>query len=185
VTLRGILVATLTAWVAASATASAGTTNGARHPRRVSAITVAPHGHGSVIRIVYAGGVRPMVRIIESRDPIEALAVADVDNDGDLDILASAHDGALVMWRNAGHGRFRLATAPERRIVKTADAVIGRCHHVDAPIQAGDDRYDAALPRAPAVAADAPVLAHFLARFISVVVPIHQRPSGRAPPTHT
>jgi hypothetical protein len=36
--------------------------------------------------------------------PIDALAVADVDNDGDLDILASVRNGQLVMWRDAGNG---------------------------------------------------------------------------------
>ena len=125
-----------------------------------------------------------MVRVIESIDPIDALAVADVDNDGDLDILASARDGQLVMWRDAGNGQFRLATAPPHRIVSRPVARIGRCHHAGAPIQAGDDRYDAALPRAPAVAADGPSAARFAVRFVSVSVPVRQRPSGRAPPAH-
>jgi hypothetical protein len=57
--------------------------------------------------------VRPLVRVHRvGPHPIDALTVADVDNDGDLDIHASARDGQLVLWRNAGNGQFRLATAP-------------------------------------------------------------------------
>ena len=122
------------------------------------------------------------MRVIESIDPIDALAVANIDNDGDLDILASARNGELVMWRNAGNGQFRLATAPLHHIVTNAVSRIGRCHHVDAPIQAGDDRYDAAMPRAPAAAAGGPAPARFAVRFVSIPVPVRQRPSGRAPP---
>jgi hypothetical protein len=139
------------------------------------------------VRVASAGAPDPvpqMVRAIESIDPIDALAVADVDNDGDLDILASVHDGQLLMWRNAGNGQFRLATAPSRRFVSVPAAHIGRCHHVEAPIQAGDDRYDAAMPRAPTVAAAEPVPARFAVHFVCVPVPVRQRPSGRAPPAH-
>jgi hypothetical protein len=181
--MRRLLLVGLTAWMVGASAASAATIDRSRHQRRVSAITVTPHGQGTIIRITYAGRWRPVVRVIESPDPIDALAIADVDNDGDLDILASARGGRLVMWRNAGNGHFRLATAPERRIVSAADGRIGRCHHADAPVQAGDDRYDAAMPRAPAVAADAPVPAHFAIRFVWAPAPIRQRPSGRAPPT--
>ena len=153
-----------------------------QHQRRVSAITFTPHGDGTVIRITYAGRARSVVRVIESIDAIDALAVADVDNDGDLDILASVRNGQLVMWRDAGNGQFRLATAPQHRIVSSPVSRIGRCHHVDAPIQAGDDRYDAAMPRAPAAAVDGPAAARFTVRFVSIPVPVRQRPSGRAPP---
>jgi hypothetical protein len=139
------------------------------------------------VRIASAGAPDPvpqMVRAIESIDPIDALAVEDVDNDGDLDIIASVHGGELLMWRNAGDGQFRLATTPTSRIVSAPAAHIGRCHHVEAPIQAGDDRYDAAMPRAPTVAAAGPVPARFAVRFVCVPIPVRQRPSGRAPPVN-
>jgi hypothetical protein len=179
-----LLFVALTVWVIGATAASAGTLDAARHHRRVSAITFTSSAHGTLIRITYVGRTRPFVRIIESRDAIDALAVTDVDNDGDLDIVASARDAGLVMWRNGGKGHFRLATVPQRRIVNRPGAKLGRCLHADAPIQAGDDRYDAAMPRAPTAAADDPVLAQFAARFISIPVPVRQRPSGRAPPTH-
>src|SRR4029079_12303463 len=128
--------------------------------------------------------VRPVVPVLASVDPIDALTVADVDNDGDLDILASARDGQLVLWRHAATGQFRLAPATLQRLVSAPDARIGRCHHGDAPIQAGDDRYDAAMPRAPAVTAADPGSAPFPVNFVCVPVPARQRPSGRAPPLH-
>jgi len=181
--MRRLLLVALAAWVVGGTAASAATPDRPRHQRRVSAITFAPYGQGTVIRITYAGRLRPVVRVIESRDPIDALAVTDIDNDGDLDILASARGGTLVMWRNAGHGHFLLATAPDRRIVNAPSERIGRCHHADAPIQAGDDRYDAAMPRAPAAAGSDPVAAQFAVRFVWAPVPFRQRPSGRAPPT--
>jgi len=183
VSLRRALLLALTAWVAGVTAASAAPLGFHAHQTRLSAITFSPLGSGSAIRITYAGRMRPLVRVIESADPIDALMVADVDNDGDLDILASARDG-LVLWRNAGNGQFRLATAPLHRLVSAPDARIGRCHHGDAPIQAGDDRYDAAMPRAPAVTAVDPVPARFVVNFVCVPVPARQRPSGRAPPLH-
>ena len=183
--LRRALLVALTAWVAGVTAASAAPCGFHAHQsRRLSTITFSPFGSGTAIRITYAGRVRPLVRVIESADPIDALMVADVDNDGDLDILASARDGQLMLWRNAGNGQFRLATAPLHRLVSAPDARIGRCHHGDAPIQAGDDRYDAAMPRAPAVTAADPVPAPFAVNFVCVPVPARQRPSGRAPPLH-
>jgi VCBS repeat protein len=186
VSLRRALLVALTAWVAGVTAASAAPHefHARQSPRRLSAITFSPLGSGTAIRLTYAGRARPLVRVIESVDPIDALTMADVDNDGDLDILASARDGQLMLWRNAGNGQFRLAAAPPHRIVTARAAHIGRCHHVDAPIQAGDDRYDAAMPRAPAVTAADPVPARFAVNFVCVPVPARQRPSGRAPPLH-
>jgi hypothetical protein len=180
--MRRLLLVVLAALVVAATPASA-EPGRARAHRRVTTITLTPNGHGTLIRITYAGRI-PLVRVIESGDPIDALAVTDIDNDGDLDILASAHGGALVMWRNAGHGQFRLASAPDRRLLTTPGAHVGRCHHADAPIQAGDDRYDAAMPRAPAAAAADPILLQFAVHFIQVRLADRQRPSGRAPPIH-
>jgi hypothetical protein len=181
--MRRLLLFALTTWVAGATVVSAAAPAELRHQRHVSSITLTPHGDGTVIRITYAGRLRRVVRVIESRDSIDALALTDIDNDGDLDILASARGGTLVMWRNAGHGRFRLATVPPRRAASTSVSRVGRCHHADAPIQAGDDRYGAAMPRAPVSAAADPTLAQFLVRFLWAPVPARQRPSGRAPPT--
>ena len=92
--LRRALLVALTAWVAGVTAASAAPRGFHAHQsRRLSTITFSPFGSGTAIRITYAGRVRPLVRVIESADPIDALMVADVDNDGDLDILASARDG--------------------------------------------------------------------------------------------
>lgn len=167
--------------VGMSAPASAADTTHAS--RRVKSITLSPDGPGTLILITYVGRTQPHLRIIRSREAIDALAISDIDDDGDPDILALARAGHLVMWRNAGHGDYRLATPPVRRMLSATGATVGRCHHVQAPIQAGDDRYDAAMPRAPTLGLSSPVFAFFPSGSPSVLVSVRQRPSGRAPPT--
>jgi len=180
-----LLLLVFTAGLVVGISAPASAADSARALRRVRSITLNPDGPGTLIRITYIGRVQPHVRVIRSREAIDALAIADIDDDGNPDILASARAGGLVMWRNAGHGDFRLATPPVRRMLSATGATIGRCHHVQAPIQAGDDRYDAAMPRAPTLALESPVLAYFPSGSPSVLVSLRQRPSGRAPPTRS
>jgi len=183
VNLQRLLLLVFTAGLAVGMSAPASAAETARVTHRVRSITLSPDGPGTLIRIIYIGRVQPHVRVIHSRESIDALAVADIDDDGNPDILASARGGGLVVWRNAGHGNFQLATPPVRRFVSATGATIGRCHHIEAPIQAGDDRYDAAMPRAPTLVFDSPVVAYFPSSAPSVLVPVRQRPSGRAPPT--
>ena len=60
---------------------------------------------GRVKLYIHIPGV--LDRIVWSRDPIEATALADVDNDGDLDLLASSPRHALIVWRNTTDGFVR------------------------------------------------------------------------------
>lgn len=181
--LQRLLLVVFTAGLVVGISAPASAADTSRATRHVRSITLSPDGSGTLIRITYIGRVQPHVRVIRSREAIDALAITDIDDDGNPDILASARAGGLVMWRNAGHGNFQLATPPARRLLSATGATIGRCHHIEAPIQAGDDRYDAAMPRAPTLALESPVVAYFPSAAPSVPVPVRQRPSGRAPPT--
>src|SRR5262249_62396616 len=82
-------------------------------PRRIDRVTLTPDGQGSVISVTFVGRDHP--RLLRSTDPIAAYTVADVDNDGDLDILATSDRSGLLLWRNAGRGRFVLASPATRR----------------------------------------------------------------------
>jgi len=177
-----LLLVVLTAGLVVGMSAPASAADTGRASRRVKSITLRPDGPGTLILITYVGRMQH-VRVIRSREAIDALAISDIDDDGDPDILALARAGNLVMWRNAGHGDYRLATPPVRRMLSATGARIGRCHHVQAPIQAGDDRYDAAMPRAPTLGLGSPVFACFSSGSPSVLVSVRQHPSGRAPPT--
>src|SRR5258708_30507206 len=85
---------------------------GRRH-RPISAITLTHEGSGSLIRIIYAGRLHSFTRILRSHEPLDAVAVTDVDDDGDQDIAAVWEVGDLVLCR---HGRRPpLVVAPRAR----------------------------------------------------------------------
>jgi VCBS repeat protein len=155
-----------------------------RHHRPISHVTLTPDGTGTLIRITYAGRARPHTRILGSHDPIDALAVADVDNDGDLDILAAQQGGDLVLWRNAGRGRFIFAAAaPARRALTRREPAWRAVLDGNEPVQSGDERYSAAMPRASGAAADSVETPH-VARASSLVLSDFSACSqGRAPPS--
>ena len=155
-------------------------------PLAIRSITLTPWGSGTLIRITYAGRLRDHIRTIRSREAIETFAIADVDNDGDPDIVAAARTGALCLWRNAGRGRYELApplTARDPNHVRRRVRV-GRVRLADEPAQAGDERYDAAMPRAPAPASDPCLIStpHARERSFGAIVPSFS--PGRAPPSH-
>lgn len=153
-----------------------------RHHRPISGITLTPLGSGTLIRITYAGHLHPFTRVLRSQAPIDAVAVADVDADGDQDILAVREDGDLVLWRHA-RGRFIFTAAPERRVPARRETAFQRVFATNAPVQSGDERYSAALARAPAAAADRFDTPH-VARASSLVLSAFADGSqGRAPPT--
>jgi hypothetical protein len=151
----------------------------------IRSITLTPEGSGSLIRITYSGRLHQHTRVLRSRDPIDALAVADVDNDGDLDILAAGRRGDLRLWRNSGRGKFVLVAAAVSggghfgRGVRAGRGVLD-----EEPVQAGDERYDAALPRAPAPSSGPRVLPPPPTREGSLGATVPSASPGRAPPAH-
>jgi hypothetical protein len=153
------------------------------HVRHISRVSVQADGRGSLIAVTYAAGPRQHVRFLHSNAAIDRVALTDVDNDGQQDILAALHDGEVQLWRNRG-GRFSLATLPhDVRPVPERGPRFGRVKQTDDGGQWGDDRYDAAMPRAPAITIAGPIT--FVRLSASLVDPrvSIRTPSGRAPPS--
>jgi hypothetical protein len=156
---------------------------GPRHKcGKIAAIHVSPEGSGSRISVELRGH-RHRVSVLVVDDRISAYAVADVDNNGHLDILAASEHHGLLLWRNAGRGRFVLATRTQGRVQHpgTGPGVRATGLAEDA-IQFSDNRYTAVLPRAPASAAWV-----FFSQYPLLLPPSigafnHPRPLGRAPP---
>jgi hypothetical protein len=131
------------------------------------------------------GGVRRMLRLLRAQPAIERVAVRDVDNDGRLDIVAAPRQGGLMVWRNRGKGRF-VPAAPTRAAYRlpARGPRFGRVHHCfDESGQWDDERYDAAMPRAPGAGADVVPVSFVHPLAASDIRPASLRPSsGRAPP---
>ena len=152
--------------------------------RHISRVSVQAEGRGSVIAVTYAAGPRQHVRFLHSAVVVDRVALSDVDNDGQQDILAALHDGEVQLWRNRGAGRFSLAAIPRgARSVAERGPRFVRAKHADEGWQWGDERYDAAMPRAPAIALAGPVaIVGLPAAFVAPRVSL-RTPSGRAPPS--
>jgi hypothetical protein len=153
------------------------------HQRHIARVTVQAEGHGSLIAVTYTGS-RHHVRFVHSAAPIDRVAVTDVDSDGEQEILAAAHEGDLLIWRNLGHGRFTLATPPrDPRLVPDRGPRFVRVKHADDGSQWGDERYDAAMPRAPAATALGPIAAILTPAPVPPQIVAIRSSSGRAPPS--
>ena len=154
-----------------------------RHPRRphpIQTVRVNADGAGTVIAVEFAGRVRP--RFIHSATPVDALAVADVDNDGDLDILAASMRDGLVLWRNAGRGHFVLARAPAACVLKPRPGawLTGRSDRNRAPADA--DRLEAEIPRTSIVQIYFDTVPFVVSADDAPPYRPHRPRQGRAPP---
>jgi hypothetical protein len=178
------LVAFLSCVLAALAGAAEAGAHRAHHGRRINSITLTPDGNGSLIAVMFIGRSHP--KLLRSADRIATYAVADVDNDGDLDIVATSSGTSLLLWRNAGRGRFVFAAISRGRIpASTPRLGTRRLVHADDGWVASEDRYDAAMPRAPGPHALVPVTAVFnRSNSFAPPTPLVPR-SGRAPPART
>jgi hypothetical protein len=155
---------------------------GRRH-RPISAITLTHEGSGSLIRIIYAGRLHSFTRILRSHEPLDAVAVTDVDDDGDQDIVAVREGGDLVLWRHGGRGRFVVVpAAPDRTPLTRRHAAFRRVRATNAPVQSGDERCSAAMARAPDTFADL-IETPYAVRASSLILSASGACSqGRAPP---
>lgn len=146
----------------------------------VPRVTISAEGPGTLIALHYTAS---HVHFLHAREALERVALADIDNDGNVDILAAPRDGALMLWRNAGHGRFARAAPPRgQQRIAARGPHITHVERLDDGWQWGDEGHDAAMPRAPDVASDAPVFV------VRITAPVYLRPAsfrrscGRAPP---
>lgn len=151
-----------------------------RRPHPIRTVHVNADGAGAVIAVEFAGRHRP--RLIHSTTAVDAVAVRDIDNDGDLDILAASMRDGLVLWRNAGCGRFVLARAPARDPFRPGFGawLTSRSDRHRASTDA--DRLEAEIPRDSAVQVFFDTVP-FVDLADGLPPPRHDRPrSGRAPP---
>lgn len=151
--------------------------------RLIRTITLTREGAGSLISVTFAGHAHP--RVLRSPEPIAAVALADLDRDGDLDIVAASNAKGLQIWRNAGSGHFVLVPPLRHGIAPDGRANVRPSSRIEEGLLALDDRVDAAMPRAPAVAA--PTVSRAFVRTVVVFPAAVQNTtrSGRAPPTYS
>lgn len=136
--------------------------------RRVLAVENAAvvEGGGTVIAVTLAGRAR--AHLLRTGHRLAAVAVTDIDDDGDLDVVAASAREGLLLWRNAG-GHFEFATPPASpRLTLRTGATLDRSVSPSAG-QILCDRVDAALPAASITARHA------------VAVPVFARPVAASP----
>ena len=179
----GLPILTVLLMLAAVVPASAATRRPAMRARRISHVSVRPDGHGSVIAVTYSGR-RQHVRFLHSPAQIDRVALRDVDNDGQADIVAAPHEGEILLWRNRGHGSFALAALPrDVQGPPSRGPQFRRALQDQGGWQWGDLRFGASMPRAPAIAGT--LLVAFVRTSVEFLDPPDPfRPlSGRAPPS--
>src|SRR5215471_10215537 len=75
-------------------------------PRRhgIPRVTISADGAGTLIELLYGSGLTSHVHFLHAGEVLDQVALADIDNDGHMDILAAPREGGLMFWHNAGHG---------------------------------------------------------------------------------
>jgi len=147
---------------------------------RIDAVRVSDQPEGSVVSVKLHGRTRP--RILRSVERLVAIVIADVDADGELDILAATIRQTLVLWRNAGRGHFVLARLPKARDSLARVPRVSRDKRASAHEQPFEGSADSAIPRTGSTG-DPLVLRSFVrSESFSPLAQYRVAPTGRAPP---
>jgi hypothetical protein len=161
--------------------AAAADTSGA-FDARIDGVRVADEADGSVVAVKLSAHHR--LRLLHSVERLVRIATADVDADGDLDILASTIRERLLLWRNAGRGRFILARLPKAR-----DALGGAAPRasggvpVPAQDEPGEGNVEPGLPGGASAREPLVLRSFVLSESFSPLAQHRVAPTGRAPPS--
>jgi hypothetical protein len=148
---------------------------------RIDGVRIADQADGSVVSITLRGRMRP--RLLRSVERLVSIVIADVDADGDLDILASTIREGLLLWRNAGRGHFVLARLPKARDALAGVPRVSRGTRESAHDEPGEGSTDSA-PADIESGSDPLVLRSFvLFESFSPLAQYRVAPTGRAPPS--
>jgi hypothetical protein len=147
---------------------------------RIDGVHVTERGDGSVVSVKLRGRMKP--RLLRSVERLVSIVIADVDADGDLDILASTIREGLLLWRNAGRGHFVLARLPKARDALAAVPRASGGTGAIADDEPGEGSADGAIPRAERAGNPLVLRSTVLIQFFSVLAQYRAAPTGRAPP---
>lgn len=147
---------------------------------RIVSVRLADDGAGSSVAVKFAGALRaPVLRV---RERLASIALADVDADGDLDILAASVRAGVLLWRNAGRGRFVLARLPKARDALSARPRVSARRRAAAHEEPGEGAGDPAVLRTDIAGDPLVPRSFFTVESFSPLTPDRVAPSGRAPP---
>ncbi len=176
---RRLIAFTALALLAGVRAASADGSVTAINPR-VLAVRIAEDAAGSAVAVKLSGAQHaPMLRV---GDHLASVALADVDADGDLDILAASTRADILLWRNTGRGRFVLTHLPKPRnaLIRTPRASGRRATLSHDQVGEGDG--DPALPRVEIARDPLSLQSFFTSESFSPLTRNRVAPTGRAPP---
>jgi hypothetical protein len=170
----------LFALLAVPAAASADASSAPADPR-IDTVRFANQTDGSVVAVKLRGRSRP--RLLQSVERLVAIVIADVDADGDLDILAATIRQGLLLWRNAGRGHFVLARLPKARDALGAVPRASRDRRASAHEEPGEAGADTAIPHIESVSDPLVLRSFVLSESFSPLAQYRVAPTGRAPPS--
>jgi hypothetical protein len=78
-------------------------------------------GHGRHVQVRLSG----LPGVVSLETTVVSVIAADVDHDGDVDLIAAAPSGEVVTWLNDGRGRFTLQAALHPTGLSPATSLLG------------------------------------------------------------